>query len=383
MDIVHVVPSRHGGPAHRIIAAGTPVASCLSCEAALHGRKCWAAREETALTTTARSIDSRDFQERQPPIDPTNDRAMVLSVSNLGAGTLEMRSRMDMMVAQLGLMKEFFERVMEPGVDYGVIPGTKKPSLWKPGAEKLANLFGWRIAIPHVDEAYSAETGFYRARVELGLVNGAQEPMGIGVGEANSFEGRFRYRWIGDKFARAEAERRHIDLSDLMTRKAGPKNRQWTEFRFENEDPWSQWNNVLKQAKKRALIDVVMACTRATGLFSRASGIDSWLHAADPASRHNEEPLGPEWDDVPEGDEQSAPPLAADNPLWKEGDETPPLVVNFEKALADAGLNKASACLTMGGQWKVGLILNWFERTGYSVAEAVEAVRERAGEAKR
>lgn len=37
---------------------------------------------------------------------------------------------------------EFVQRVMKPGVDFGTIPGTPKPTLLKPGAEKLCTLFG-------------------------------------------------------------------------------------------------------------------------------------------------------------------------------------------------------------------------------------------------
>src|SRR5579864_8027152 len=37
---------------------------------------------------------------------------------------------------------DFVREVMKPDVDFGVIPGTQKPTLLKPGAEKLCTLFG-------------------------------------------------------------------------------------------------------------------------------------------------------------------------------------------------------------------------------------------------
>ena len=37
---------------------------------------------------------------------------------------------------------EFVQKVMKPGIDFGTIPGTQKPTLLKPGAEKLCTLFG-------------------------------------------------------------------------------------------------------------------------------------------------------------------------------------------------------------------------------------------------
>ena len=45
-------------------------------------------------------------------------------------------------------LRKFIASQLNDGSDYGIVPGTKKNSLYKPGAEKLANLFqlGSRIA---------------------------------------------------------------------------------------------------------------------------------------------------------------------------------------------------------------------------------------------
>ena len=42
------------------------------------------------------------------------------------------------------VMVAFVKAQMQRDVDYGVIPGTSKPSLLKPGAEKLLRLFNLR-----------------------------------------------------------------------------------------------------------------------------------------------------------------------------------------------------------------------------------------------
>ena len=41
-------------------------------------------------------------------------------------------------------IQKIMEAVMKKDVHYGVVPGSKKPSLWKPGAEVLGTTF--RIA---------------------------------------------------------------------------------------------------------------------------------------------------------------------------------------------------------------------------------------------
>src|SRR5262245_24189287 len=43
--------------------------------------------------------------------------------------------------AQVNLIQQVMREVMEENVHYGKVPGTGKPSLWKPGAEKLSMTF--------------------------------------------------------------------------------------------------------------------------------------------------------------------------------------------------------------------------------------------------
>ena len=89
--------------------------------------------------------------------------------------------------------------LMKPDVDFGVIPGTKKPTLYQPGADKLCNLFGLVPSFEIVKEE-SDWTGerhggeaffFYEVKCRLyrsGFL------MGEGDGSANSWETKYRYR---------------------------------------------------------------------------------------------------------------------------------------------------------------------------------------------
>ncbi len=49
----------------------------------------------------------------------------------------DLRKKLADMKQKLNLTKEFFREVMVEGVDYGIIPGTDKPSLLRAGAEGL------------------------------------------------------------------------------------------------------------------------------------------------------------------------------------------------------------------------------------------------------
>lgn len=93
----------------------------------------------------------------------------------------------------------FVKSSLVEGRDYGVIPGTDKRSLWKPGAEKLCTLFGFSTRLvpsdivrdwtgkEHGDEPFF----FYEYRCEIthGAVMVTES-----YGSCNSFEKKYRWR---------------------------------------------------------------------------------------------------------------------------------------------------------------------------------------------
>ncbi len=94
---------------------------------------------------------------------------------------------------------EFVQRVMKPGVDFGTIPGTVKPTLLKPGAEKLCTLFGLTSRFQILEkvedwmgEAHDGEPFFYYL-YHCQLWRDALL-IAEGDGSCNSFEQKYRYR---------------------------------------------------------------------------------------------------------------------------------------------------------------------------------------------
>jgi ssDNA-binding Zn-finger/Zn-ribbon topoisomerase 1 len=97
-------------------------------------------------------------------------------------------------------MKDFVEKVLRNGSDYGVIPGTgTKPTLLKPGAEKLCAFFGlavtYHIIEKELDWMGTQHGGepffFFNYGVKL-LRSGRLA--GEGEGSCNSWEKKYRYR---------------------------------------------------------------------------------------------------------------------------------------------------------------------------------------------
>jgi len=83
--------------------------------------------------------------------------------------------------------------------DYGIIPGTKQKTLLNPGADKLNNLFGLvpRFRTTKSIEDWTGESHggepLFHYEVTCSLFRG-EFLMGEGVGSANSWEKKYRYR---------------------------------------------------------------------------------------------------------------------------------------------------------------------------------------------
>src|SRR6185295_9644595 len=97
------------------------------------------------------------------------------------------------MVAQVRALDAFKDAVLQDGTDYAVIPGTPKPSLLKPGAEKVCEAFGYWPRFETVREIQEWEGGFFYYQVRCTLVSKRTgELAGDGLGSCNSKEGKYR-----------------------------------------------------------------------------------------------------------------------------------------------------------------------------------------------
>lgn len=114
------------------------------------------------------------------------------------------------------LLRELKEMLVE-GIDYGVIPGTDKPTLLLPGAQKICTFFGY---VPHYDvrqvedwtgDKTDGEPLFYYDFTCTLLKD--TKAVGEGRGSCNSWESKYRFRWVQESQIPASA-----DKSKLLTR---------------------------------------------------------------------------------------------------------------------------------------------------------------------
>jgi hypothetical protein len=170
---------------------------------------------------------------------------------------------------QLQAIREFQAVVkseMVEGQDYGVIPGTEKPTLYKPGAEKLAKLMRCSDLYEILDQKEDWESGFFYYMVKCKLVlNPGGVTISEGIASANSKENQWRWRWAWPNEVPAG-----VDKSKLQVRKGtSKKGKPYTMYRVENDDPYSLVNTIQKMASKRALVAAALSAGRLSNIFTQ------------------------------------------------------------------------------------------------------------------
>ena len=88
------------------------------------------------------------------------------------------------------LISTFVSSQMRRGVDYGVIPGGKKPTLLKGGAEKLCRLFNLRPSYELINSITDFEKPIFHYHFRCTLVRQG-EIVGQGDGSCNSKEKKY------------------------------------------------------------------------------------------------------------------------------------------------------------------------------------------------
>jgi hypothetical protein len=197
------------------------------------------------------------------------------------------REAIDAASEQRKLISEFIHRNMQEGHDFGIIPGTQKPTLYKPGAEKLVDLFrctpGFTLVRSVEDFERKPPLFSYVFSVTLEQRD-ARAVVAEGYGSCNSLEDRYRWRKQNPQCPTCAAESlfKSKDGSGFYcwTKKGGcgakfpltdaaAKEAFSTAGRVENEDTASLQNTILKMAKKRALVDAAIALARVSDLFTQ------------------------------------------------------------------------------------------------------------------
>jgi hypothetical protein len=187
------------------------------------------------------------------------------------------------LVQRLDVIKTAMQTAMVEGVDYGKIPGVDKPTLLKPGAEKLSALFQFDSE-PHTVSTWGpgdhltveAEVTLFHAPTGTRLGKGVglcstrekkygkrkQERVCPNCGLPAVIKGKAEYGggWLCWKKKDGCGAKFRDGDDRIEGQEAGE---------VENPDLPDSWNTVVKMAKKRAYIDAVLAVTGASAIFTQ------------------------------------------------------------------------------------------------------------------
>ena len=176
----------------------------------------------------------------------------------------EQQFRRDMQA--INRFQQVVHATMVKDLDYGVIPGTQKPTLLKPGAEKIAKLLGLSDQYEIMDRNEDWQKPFFRYLIKCRLVHIAGNAViSEGLGECNSMESKYRWRWVGERDLPAGIDKPKLVSQERHSKTGG----HWTVYRLDNEDIYSQVNTILKMAKKRALVDAALSAGRLSDVFTQ------------------------------------------------------------------------------------------------------------------
>lgn len=227
--------------------------------------------------------------------------AVVPSTHHLvvGMGTLaamseeEFAAKLDVMQRGQDRIRTIQDKLLIQGEDYGKVKGIDRPFLLQPGAEKLANFYGFAVrqeAERLIGDAITSPPLAYHVKsfVHLGDFDGPV--IAQGYGEASSWEEKHRWRW-------AKATCPKCGREGLIKGKADGKlkGKWWCPQReggcnstfepaatkddgsplvappqkIENLDPWSLAETLIQMASKRSLVASIRRATGTSGLFTQ------------------------------------------------------------------------------------------------------------------
>ncbi len=204
-------------------------------------------------------------------------------------GVEEMQARMDHMIKLWAVRDNFIREFLKPGIDRGIIPGTEKETMYKPGAEKMLVWYGYyaHLTLTNDKEDFGAEIFAYVYRCEIRQI-GTNIVVGVCEGDCSTRETKYGYRWV-----KAEDLPSGADFSVLTSRVKGNE----TQYRIISENPADKRNTARKMAQKRAFVGATLIACALSGVFGTDAGND------------------PDDDDIGGGNGEGAPKGDYGNPI--------------------------------------------------------------------
>lgn len=208
---------------------------------------------------------------------------------------------------------KFSKDILKDGQDYGVIPGVDKPSLLKPGAEKLRLAYGLQTKTELVKEILDFDRPYLDFTYRTTVLDGQGRTLAECEGNTNSYEPKWRYVWVAEHDVPAhlhkiELKSKQVTVSEFkfaLSKKEtsgsyGKPAEYWAKFekaiadgkakeiqrdtkngkkpaweisttyyRIPNPDVIGLKNTLMKMAQKRSFVGAIMIATGASEFYTQ------------------------------------------------------------------------------------------------------------------
>lgn len=280
------------------------------------------------------------------------------------------------LIAKLNAVQEFQKLVHEllsEGDDYGVIPGTNKPTLFKPGAEKITKILGLAEHYEIVQSVEDWTRPLFRYLIKCQLLYNGMV-VAESYGECNSMEDKYRWRNAQRKCPQCGKEaiikgNEEFGGGWLCWKKKDGCGAKFSDNdyeitgqeagRVENPDIFSLVNTILKMGQKRAFVGAALSAGRLSEVFTQ------------------------DLDDMPRGDDAPSAPQATtrpqnapQRPRAAQPDKSPMRPQGQAVAIAPELQEQADRF-----GWGQGALVKWLSDGGYMEGtnisdQAVDALRD-------
>lgn len=211
----------------------------------------------------------------------------------------------------------FSKSILKMDLDYGVIPGTPKPSLYKPGAEKLRLVYGLGAELECIEKSIDIDRPYIDYTYRCTIKSKQGQILSQCEGSCNSMEPKFGYIWkpiekipfgIDVSELPSKLTRKRITEYDFAIRKGetsgpyGKSQAHWNKwrsaiqegnakkhfvqrsgremeewemeetmilYRIANPNVVSMKNTIMKMAQKRAFVGAILLSTGASEFYTQ------------------------------------------------------------------------------------------------------------------
>ncbi|NEZ85860.1 hypothetical protein EXN65_16050 [Clostridium botulinum] len=160
---------------------------------------------------------------------------------------------------KIATFQAVIQKNLKDGHDFGVVAGAgSKPTLLKPGGEKICMMFGLNPEYEFLERTEDYKDGFFAYNIKCTLYRNGN-PVSQGVGNCNSMEKKYRY-------INSDTVPENIDPSTVekITTRYGT-----VKYKIPNPHIADLVNTILKMAKKRAFIDAVLQVASLSDVFTQ------------------------------------------------------------------------------------------------------------------